>query len=366
VRAHLALVLFSLSCPIPAHDFTFTDVTLTLTEDRFRVEMVWDLDALALGQPPRETDSGEMAEMLAGLPETERDAIRDRLTMLFERRVRVRFDDEPRSFSIAFPEEGEARPDGVEPSWFGTIARLEGSVPEGAETVSFFASRAFPAMRLTLAGPDGPIGEAVPLPGGQRSEAYVLAELEPASWSTIAWRYLVLGFYHILPLGLDHILFVLGLFLFCRTTGPLLWQVSAFTLAHTLTLGLAAGGIVSLPSRPVEILIAASIVYVAVENIFGDKLRPHRVAVVFGFGLLHGLGFAGVLGELGLPERGFLTALFAFNIGVELGQLAVIAGAMLLVGWWRKADFYKARIVVPCSIAIGLVGAYWVVERMIG
>jgi len=347
-----------------AHDFAFVDTRLTLTEDRFSVEMICDLDALALGQPPRDTDSAELEAHLRGLDSQKRDVVRDRLTNIFERRVRVRFDGEPVPFSIRYPEEGTPVAEGVEPTWFGTVVHLEGAIPADAETVSFFASRSFAALRLSLVGPDGPVGDPIPLPGGQRSEDFDLAELSASG--SVFGRYLVLGFYHILPLGLDHILFVLGLFLFCRSTAPLLWQVSAFTLAHTITLGLAAGGIVSLPSRPVEVLIAASIVYVAAENVFAEKLRPHRIAIVFAFGLLHGLGFAGVLGELGLPEQGFLTALFAFNIGVELGQLAVIAGAMLLVGWFRNREFYRKGIVIPASIAIGLVGCYWIVERILG
>lgn len=142
--------------------------------------------------------------------------------------------------------------------------------------------------------------------------------------------YIPAGFDHIIPLGLDHILFVLGLFFLAATVRPLLWQVTMFTLAHTVTLALGALGVVNIPGSIVEPLIAASIVYVAVENVFTEGLNKWRPAIIFGFGLLHGLGFASVLGDYGLPEAAFIPALIGFNIGVEGGQLTVIAVAFLV------------------------------------
>ena len=182
-------------------------------------------------------------------------------------------------------------------------------------------------------------------------------------WQTFV-RYIGVGFDHIIPKGLDHILFVLGLFFLNPRFRPLLWQVTAFTLAHTVTLALGALGIVQVPGHIVEPLIAASIVYVAVENIFTSGLNPWRPLLIFGFGLLHGLGFASVLGEFGLPDDQFVPALIGFNVGVEVGQLAVIAGAFALVGiWFRSRDWYRQWISIPASLAIAAVGAYWVVER---
>ena len=141
-------------------------------------------------------------------------------------------------------------------------------------------------------------------------------------------------------------------------------QVTSITLAHTVTLALAALGYVTIPASVVEPLIAASIVYVGIENLFARKLLPWRPFVVFCFGLLHGLGFASVLGEIGLNPARFVTGLVGFNIGVELGQLAVIAAAFLAVGWWAgNKPWYRSRIAVPASVVIALVGAYWFVER---
>ncbi len=180
-------------------------------------------------------------------------------------------------------------------------------------------------------------------------------------------RYIEIGFEHIVPKGLDHILFVLGLFFFALHLRPLLIQVTAFTLAHTITLALAVLGVVTVPGSIVEPLIAASIVYVAIENIFGNQLSVWRTAVVFGFGLLHGLGFASVLGDVGLQPAAFALGLIGFNVGVELGQLAVIAAAFFVLGWpLGKKPWYRSRIAVPGSVLIALVGAFWFVERVIG
>lgn len=178
-------------------------------------------------------------------------------------------------------------------------------------------------------------------------------------------NYIKIGFEHIVPKGLDHILFVLGLFFFSTAFRPLLWQVTTFTAAHTLTLALAMTGVVTLPASIVEPLIALSIAYVALENIIGMKFGPRRVFVVFGFGLLHGLGFAGVLSEIGLSAGSFALGLIAFNIGVEIGQLAVLAVAwILMASWAAKRPFYRKAIAIPASTLIGAIGLYWTIERI--
>jgi hydrogenase/urease accessory protein HupE len=182
----------------------------------------------------------------------------------------------------------------------------------------------------------------------------------------IVRRYLALGFTHIVPNGLDHMLFVLGIFLLSGRARTIFAQVSAFTVAHSITLGLSLYGIVSVSPKIVEPMIAVSIAYVAIENIILKDLSPWRVALVFGFGLLHGMGFAGALKEVGLPRSEFLTALVTFNVGVEAGQLAVIAAAFLLVGWHcAHRRWYRNGIVVPASAMIACVAVYWTLERVI-
>ncbi|MEP1522760.1 HupE/UreJ family protein [Ascidiaceihabitans sp.] len=202
------------------------------------------------------------------------------------------------------------------------------------------------------------------LQGGTSSPEIALSGGGQATLWQAFVNYIPVGFDHILPKGLDHILFVLGLFFLSTRLRPLIWQVSAFTLAHTVTLALGAMGWVNVPGSIVEPLIAASIVYVAVENIFTSGLSRWRPFVIFGFGLLHGLGFASVLGEFGLPEGQFIPALIGFNVGVEFGQLTVIAIAFVLVGWLMKRDWYRRAIAIPASCVIAAVGAYWCIERV--
>lgn len=207
------------------------------------------------------------------------------------------------------------------------------------------------------------------LEGGGLSDPLPRIGVAQQTSMEIFTHYLIAGFDHIIPKGLDHILFVLGIFFFALGWRPLLWQVSAFTLAHTLTLALATLGIVNIPDDMmwlVEAIIALSIVFVAVENILGNGvINTRRVAVIFGFGLLHGLGFASVLGDFGLQQGSFVLSLIAFNIGVEVGQIAVLVLAFLAVGlWFGQKAWYKRLIAVPVSVAIAIVGIYWAFERV--
>jgi hydrogenase/urease accessory protein HupE len=199
---------------------------------------------------------------------------------------------------------------------------------------------------------------------GMASEPYLLSgESTKRTRMEVALNYLAIGYEHIVPKGLDHILFVVGIFLLSIRLTSLLWQVTAFTIAHTITLGLSIYGLISAPASLVEPLIALSIAYVGIENCLSSKLQPWRVVLVFCFGLLHGMGFAGVLNEIGLPPAEFLTALITFNVGVELGQLSVILLCFVLVGWWRHKDWYRQRIVIPASLMIAIIGLYWTWER---
>ena len=172
------------------------------------------------------------------------------------------------------------------------------------------------------------------------------------------------GFVHVLPLGLDHILFVLGLFFLSRKWKPILYQVSVFTVAHTITLGLATLELISAPSNVVEPIIAASIAVVALENIFFPNYRHSRLFIVFFFGLIHGLGFAGALSAFDLDPASLVIGLLGFNIGVEFGQLAVIAIVFTLTLWLKDEAKYRKLAVIPCSILIALMGIYWTIERI--
>lgn len=189
-------------------------------------------------------------------------------------------------------------------------------------------------------------------------------DLAGLSKTGVGWVYLKLGFTHIVPLGLDHILFVLSLYFLSPRLSTVLWQASAFTVAHSITLAMAVYGVIKPLPAVIEPIIALSIFFVAVENILVQKLKPGRILIVFLFGLVHGMGFAGVLTQVGLPQSSYLVSLISFNVGVELGQIAVILTAYFLVGrWFSEKPWYRGRVVAPVSAMIALIALYWTIER---
>jgi hypothetical protein len=192
--------------------------------------------------------------------------------------------------------------------------------------------------------------------GGARTE-------DSAGWAVFV-NFLRSGFVHVLPHGLDHILFVLGLFLLSRSWRPVITQVTAFTLAHSLTLALAAAGWVHAPESVVEPIIALSIACLALENLFRPRYTRWRLLIVFIFGAVHGLGFAGGLADKPIPADAFLAALTGFNVGVEGAQLAVIALAFAATFWVRDEERYRRWVVVPASVGIAFAGLWWAAERI--
>jgi hydrogenase/urease accessory protein HupE len=329
--AFQAALLFSTAL-MQAHEIGTSRVSVLFPGDRtYEIVVVTDADALAekLGAPV--TASEEK----------------------FRQRVKIEFDGIAVHPSLAAA---------VTPAIDATSApaatiRLTGQIPPHARNFTWTFGWTFATYALK-------VGNSTQwLEGSQQSSPFSLNT--QAAPSSTAWRYLTLGFKHILPQGLDHMLFVLGIYLLSRRARSVLVQVSAFTVAHSITLGLSMYGLVSVSPRIVEPMIAISIAYVAIENLFFSELKSWRVVLVFAFGLLHGLGFAGALRELGLPRSEFLTALLSFNVGVEAGQLAVIAAAFMLVGWhYSNRTWYRSRIVVPASLMIACTAVYWTIERL--
>jgi len=244
---------------------------------------------------------------------------------------------------------------------------IRASLPPASRSVQLGWDRRLGALVLRQTNASLPADQLYTgwLEGGEISPPITLSgPQEKPRISQIMAEYLKLGFVHILPRGADHILFVLGLFFFATLWRPLIWQISLFTLAHSLTLGLAAAGLVRFPAGLTEALIAASIAWVGLENIWRPRLGPLRLWVIGGFGLLHGMGFASVLAEIGLPDDRFLIALAGFNIGVELGQLVIVGTLWLLLGFWAMHQpWYERGIRLPASLLISLAGLYWLVER---
>ncbi len=189
--------------------------------------------------------------------------------------------------------------------------------------------------------------------------------LESAPANHVVWFYLKLGFQHIIPEGFDHILFVVGLCLLSTKIKTIFWQATAFTVAHSITLALSMKGLIVAPPALVEPIIALSIMFVAIENLLLSELKPWRVAVVFLFGLIHGMGFASSLNEIGLPPNKFFTSILAFNAGVELGQMTVIIGVFgLIIIPLRTKIWYRKTVVYPLSILIAIIAGYWTFQRI--
>ena len=257
----------------------------------------------------------------------------------------------------------------LEPVGDTDVARLSrialaGAIPPGTTDVIYSFDPAFGPSVIRVPDNAGAYSYSVYLDDGSPSAPIPVEGGLTMSAGQVFLDYIGIGFTHIVPKGLDHILFVVGLFLLSPRLKPLLIQITAFTVAHSVTLALAMLGLISLPASIVEPLIALSIVYIAIENLATNRLSPWRPFVVFGFGLLHGLGFAGVLTEFGLTPTHFVSGLIGFNVGVEAGQLAVVAACYALFGaWFSDKSWYRARVTMPMSLAIGCIAIWWVVER---
>ena len=356
-------LLFSLFAGLPsfAHTFERTATLLRIDAGRnFEATLRLDLDALALGVDPS-VEPEEAAKTLLAMSDADFQAAEDDLRRVLSRRLRVRVDGKPLEFTISFPH-FRPRPERLGVEVFGLDVLLQGQVPADGKQILFFASRAFPAIELTFAYEGTGRKEFhICLPG----EECPRIKLTAGEANAGLWNFVVIGFKHIVPLGVDHILFVLALFLGGRELKTLLIQTGVFTLAHSATLALSTFGVVSLSPRIVEPLIALSIGIVGLENF----LRPSgvsrgRVAVVFFFGLLHGLGFAGILAETPLVEGQRLAALLLFNLGVELGQVAVLAAAFLLSLPFKDPNQYRRLVQRPLSLVLTVIGLVWAVSRV--
>jgi hydrogenase/urease accessory protein HupE len=346
------------SATVIAHELGTTRVAILLNDGKtYDVDVITDAAALV---EKLEASSGEPP--VADLRPDRLRARLERFSDQFRSRVALRFDGSEARPAIAYAVSQGAD---ATASPIATI-HLSGQVPSGATHLTWRYAWTFASYAVTVRNAAAGSPTIEWLEGGQSSAPFTLNAPEPPPDRVgTARRYLALGFTHIVPGGLDHVLFVLGVYLLSGRARSVLWQVSAFTVAHSITLGLSMYGLVSVSPRIVEPLIALSIAYVAIENIFLSELKSWRVALVFAFGLLHGMGFAGALKELGLPRSEFVTALLTFNIGVEAGQLAVIGTSFLLVGWYSvHRDWYRSRIVVPASLAIACTALYWTIQRL--
>lgn len=350
-----------------AHEILPTIADFSVSGDRLELIMSLDIEAIMAGMdlssPTSEPGTGETSayESLRASTTAATVATFSEFWPAMSTRIDVSADGialQPSLRSLIPPE--DAKPG------LARMFRLSMTfdLPPGADAVSIGWNAAFGPLVLRQNGVTDPYDGYIE-PGAVSPPILLAGGGASDGWATFL-SYIPIGFDHIVPKGLDHILFILGLCLFNVRLRPLLLQVSAFTLAHTVTLAAASAEMISIPSAIVEPAIAASIIYIAVENVLAKGTSPLRLPVVFLFGLLHGLGFASVLAEFGLPNEDFVAALLGFNLGVEFGQLAVVAAAFLTVGaWFNRHRLYRAVVVIPGSTLIGVVGAIWLVERVV-
>ncbi len=309
-----------------AHEIRPAVATLTLEPDgRYEIAVVVNIEAVIAAVSPQHRDTDESPNareynrLRALAPEALRTVIEAHVARYLDG-IELQFDGtrvRPALSGIEIPSVGEVALSRQ------TTMRLGGAAPAVAKTLTFSYAARFGSCVIRVR--EGERLDAMWLKNGERSVPYVLGKgFDQRTMVDVLLEYTVVGFTHIVPKGLDHILFVLGLFLLSVRLAPLLIQVTAFTVAHTLTLALSVYGVVS-------------------------------------------LGFAGVLQEVGLPHGQFVPALVSFNVGVELGQLAVIALAYLAVGiWGRNKTWYRPRVVIPASATVAAVGLFWTVQRVLG
>ena len=368
----LALALSIPAVPAAAHEVEPAFAEIDVTADRVTIAMRTAVEPLISGMDLAglgDTEDSPLAQRHDDLRQLPPDELRAALDAAWPRiadRIVLRAGEADLPIDLIaanIPEIGD--PELRRDSRLTLVADL----PPGNAPVTFGLDAALGTVIVRQARGDDTY-EAI-LTGGSTSDPLPRAGVADVSPGDAFLRNMVVGFEHIIPAGLDHILFVLGLFFFSLAWRALLWQVTAFTLAHTVTLALATLGVVTIPPASmwiVETVIAASIVYVAVENVIHggrETIGWDRIAVVFGFGLLHGLGFASVFAEAGMAPATLVASLVAFNIGVEIGQLTVIAVAFLTVGlWFGTKHWYRRAIAIPGSLVIGAIGLYWVLNRV--
>ena len=364
----VSLFLTLMAQPVFAHEVQPAITNLTVSNDMVVGEIDLSLEPLIVGmdlatlENTDDSPSAQQYDALRAKPAAELRADFDQAWPNLKTKFRLLAGTTPVDFKIVeliIPPVGD-----IESTRLSKL-RISATLPADGTDVTFGWAADLGGLIVRQNQSDGEVSYAAFLPAGGTSAAMPRDGAASVGGIKNFFTYIKIGFEHIIPKGLDHILFVLGLFFFSLKMRPLITQITAFTLAHTVTLALATMGLVSVPGSIVEPLIALSIVLVALENIKGGDITLRRIAIVFAFGLLHGLGFASVLGDVGLAPSQFVASLIAFNIGVEIGQLSVVLVAFVALGLtFGKQPWYRARIAIPASFVIGAIGAYWTIERV--
>lgn len=370
--AATALASMALAWPSAAraHDLNYALATVHFRADgTYELSVAFHIAAHVLNVEPGHLSLDDWAR-LREMSDEEIARRAENGLQVFRRLLRLRFDDRfVTPTEVVFPEAERIREGGLalDPQRAPPVI-VRGDTPEGARRFSAAFPPQIGLVLLRSAGGGSTTGGQV-IPGGKEAaELSIVVEsggvsVRPASGWLVAARHFVLGFEHIVPKGWDHVLFVLGLFLLGTQLAPLLWQVTSFTVAHTVTLALSLYGVFSLPASVVDPLIALSH-----RRRGGRERHDQRVACVAPSGRLRlrvssRPGFREVLNAAGLPTTSVVLALASFNVGVEAG-LAVVGAAWLVTAWAHSRSWYRPRIAIPSSCCIALVGLYWTFSRL--
>lgn len=366
--------LLLLLCPLVLHAHQIAEIAVTLEIEDNTAICTAEVDA-AYMLPEFQGDEDEEPKDLVWLRQQGPEGwakISEATRTFWKDCLKLEADGKELDWSLDIPELKEASPRFMtegEPEELPMIeAVIRAPLPEGIHKLDAAWKEPFGVVLVVTVRKDAE-AEVKPIVSGERMTLAERGDTDLAPVPRSIGDWIILGFHHILPLGVDHILFVLGLFLLAPKWRPLLQQTIIFTIAHSITLGMASLGWVDTSSeqasRWVEILIAASIAWVGIENLLVKELGKGRLALVGLFGLIHGLGFASVLSEW-LPKdhpEQLAGALFGFNVGVELGQVAVLLAAFALFGWWKEKFVW---VKWTGSVLVGLAGLILVIERLSG
>ena len=373
----IALCLFLLQTQGFGHSIDQVYMELSPKEKSFSSTISIDA-SYCLPEFRADTDEkGPGRSWLLELPKSEHERLRKEATSYIKQSLKMMLDEQPIPYTVTFPDYDTTPPNFAKSIVDTPILRinLTGIYPiTGGSLQVSWSEEKEAYLLLNVEWNDG--GEVqnnlLQIADGQMmdigvevsassSESTIKQQKEMVSIKRQGWfSFVKTGFDHIVPLGLDHIAFVVGLFLCSPMWRPLLRQTLVFTLAHSITLALSLIGVLTLNIQWVEVIIALSIVYIAIENLCGAQVGFRRLLLVFMFGLLHGLGFGAVLGEY-LPSERVFWPLVGFNVGVELGQMLVLLTCFLTLGWFRKS--FRLIRITGSLLLVGL-GLFWIVERL--
>ena len=374
----ISLFALALLLPLQAHDMRQVKAVMTIDPDGWSTAIdveAWSVFPEDAEHSPNASKAGEFAgrEWVETLDQNDLTVMKEVAQSFLRDCFQLSIDGRNLDFDIALPFLEDPKPSWTFSAKGQAMAKMKltGKWQPGdkGELMLLWNDYFEEAMSMQVITRDPGGEEQLSMLQVEVHEPIKLADVEAGQeakktedTSLLGW--IIHGFEHIIPKGLDHICFILGLFLLQPNLRALLWQSTAFTIAHSITLGMVVAGLFTVPASIVEPAIALSIAYIGFENLWVKELKPWRIALVFCLGLLHGMGFASVMKDLDIPQGSIFKPLLGFNLGVECGQLTVLLAAFVVTWAFLKRPAFR-WIRLTGSLLIGATGLYWTVERII-